>query len=205
MMLGGQIGSLAGQVVDSGISKVTIEYEGHAAEINIRPITACLLEGLMSPLMSGVNMINAPILARDRGIEVSEVRHERDGEYQTLIRLTVETGNSSRTVAGTLFSGDKPRIIEINGIQLEAELGQNMLYMINQDKPGFIGRLGTALGNAGINIATFQLGRVQPGCDALALVEVDSPLSDKIHSLSEVMVHRGGVRANRPEASGFVP
>jgi len=180
MSLGGQIGSLAGQVIETGISSVTIEYEGHAVEINTRPITACLLEGLLSPLMSGVNMINAPILARDRDIDVSEVRHERDGEYQTLIRLTVETEDGSRTVAGTLFGGDKPRIIEVNGIKLEAELSENMLYIINKDRPGFIGRLGTALGDAGVNIATFQLGRVEQGSDALALIQIDGELSDDV-------------------------
>ncbi|MGB0630794.1 MAG: phosphoglycerate dehydrogenase [Alphaproteobacteria bacterium] len=180
MTLGGQIGGLAGQVIESGISKVTIEYEGHAAELNTRPVTACLLEGLLSPLLSGVNMINAPILARDRSIEVSEVRHERDGEYQSLIRLTVQTENRSRTVAGTLFGGDKPRIVEINGIKLEAELGENMLYMVNKDKPGFIGRLGTTLGDAGVNIATFQLGRVSPGSDALALIQIDGELTDDV-------------------------
>jgi D-3-phosphoglycerate dehydrogenase len=130
--------------------------------------------------MSGVNMINAPILARDRDIDVSEVRHERDSEYQTLIRLTVATENRSRTVAGTLFGGDKPRIIEINGIALEAELGENMLYIINKDRPGFIGRLGTALGDAKVNIATFQLGRVEEGSDALALIQVDGILSDDV-------------------------
>lgn len=182
MTLGGQIGSLAGQIVNTGLSSITIEYEGHAAEINTRPVTACLLEGLLSPLMSGVNMINAPILARDRDIDVSEVRHERDGEYQTLIRLTVETQKGSRTIAGTLFGGDKPRIVEVNGIKLEAELGENMLYMINKDRPGFIGRLGTALGDAGVNIATFQLGRVDAGGEALALIQIDGDLSDEVLS-----------------------
>lgn len=180
MTLGGQIGSLAGQVVETGLTSVTIEYEGHAAEINTRPVTACLLEGLLSPLMSGVNMINAPILARDRDIDVSEVRHERDGEYQTLVRLRVETANGRLTVAGTLFGGDKPRIVEVNGIKLEAELGENMLYIINEDRPGFIGRLGTALGDAGVNIATFQLGRVEAGREALALIQVDGKLSDAV-------------------------
>ncbi|MEE2720536.1 MAG: phosphoglycerate dehydrogenase [Pseudomonadota bacterium] len=182
MKLGGQIGSLAGQVIESGINSVTVEYEGHAADLNTRPISACLLEGLLAPLLSGVNMINAPILARDRGIEVSEVRHERDGEYQTLIRLTVETANRTRTVAGTLFGGDKLRIVEVNGIKLEAELGRDMLYMVNKDKPGFIGRLGTVLGDAGVNIATFQLGRVSQGSDALALIQIDGTLSDDVVS-----------------------
>lgn len=180
MTLGGQIGSLVGQVAESGLSSVTIEYEGGAAEVNTRPVSSCLLEGLLSPLMSGVNMINAPILARDRDIDVSEVRHERDGEYQTLIRLTVETETGPITVAGTLFGGDKPRIVEVNGIKLEAELSENMLYMINKDRPGFIGRLGTALGDAGVNIATFQLGRIKQGSDALAMIQVDGNLSDDV-------------------------
>ena len=191
MTLAGQIGSLVGQVTESGLSSVTIEYEGQVAELNTRPITACLLEGLLSPLMSGVNMINAPILARDRDIDVSEVRHERDGEYQTLIRLTVKTEKRERTVAGTIFGGDKPRIVEINGIPLEAELGHNMLYMVNNDRPGFIGRLGTTLGDAGVNIATFQLGRSAPGNDALALIEIDGELSDdvlaKLRALPDVV------------------
>jgi D-3-phosphoglycerate dehydrogenase len=180
MTLAGQIGSLAGQVTESGLKSVTIEYEGQVTQLNTRPITACLLEGLLSPLMSGVNMINAPILARDRQIDVSEVRHERDGEYQTLVKLTVETENRTRTVAGTIFGGDKPRIVEVNGIALEAELGENMLYIVNKDRPGFIGRLGTTLGDAGVNIATFQLGRTAPGSDALALIEVDGELSDAV-------------------------
>ena len=180
MTLAGLIGGLTGQVIESGITKVTVEFEGHAAEVNTRPVTACLLEGLLSPTLSGVNMVNAPILARDRSIDVSEVRHERAGEYQTLIRLTVETENRSRTVAGTLFGGDRPRIIEVNGIKLEAELGKNMLYMVNKDRPGFIGRLGTALGDADVNIATFQLGRVSPGSDALALIQVDGDLTDEV-------------------------
>ena len=122
---------------------------------------------------------------------MSEVRHERDSEYQTLIRLSVETENQSRTVSGTLFGGDKPRIVEINGIKLEAELGKNMLYMVNKDRPGFIGRLGTFLGDANVNIATFQLGRVSPGSDALAFIQVDGELTDevldKLSSLPDVV------------------
>ena len=107
MDLARQIGRLIGQVVDSGLSSVTVEYEGNAASINVRPVTSCFLEGLLSPLMSGVNMVNAPIIAREREIEVSEVKHERDGKFQTLIRLTVETEGRSHSVAGTLF-GPRP-------------------------------------------------------------------------------------------------
>ena len=181
MTLAGQIGGLAGQVIESAISTVTIEYEGLVAELNTRPITSCLLEGLLSPIIGGVNMINAPILARERGIDVSEVRHERvDGDYLTLVRLTVKSQNSERTVAGTVFGGDKPRIVEVNGIALEAELGKNMLYIVNKDRPGFIGKLGSTLGGADVNIATFQLGRVAAGSDAVALIGIDGELSDSV-------------------------
>ena len=173
MALANQIGSFAGQIIESGLRSVTVEYEGHAAEINTRPVTSCLLEGLLSPLMAGVNMVNAPILARERGIDVAEIRHERSEEYQSLIRLAVETEDRSHRIAGTLFGGGKPRIVEINRILVEAELGRNMLYVVNKDKPGFIGRFGMTLGEAGVNIATFQLGRTEPGGDALALVEID--------------------------------
>ena len=187
MALAQQVGSMAGQILETGISAVTIEYEGHVTELNTKPITSCLLEGLLSPLMSGVNMINAPILARERGIGVSQVSHERDSEFQTMIRVTVETEKGRRTVAGTLFGGDKPRIVEINGISVEAELGANMLYFVNKDRPGFIGRLGTTLGDAGVNIATFQLGRMAQGGDALALIEIDGPLSDAVLAKLEAL------------------
>lgn len=180
MKLAEQIGSLAGQVTESGIKSVTIEYEGAAAELNCRPLTACVLKGLLSPMMESVNMINAPIVARERNIDVSEVKHERASEYQTLIRLTVTTENRTRNVAGTLFAGDKPRIVVVNDIRIEAELGPRMLWTVNADKPGFVGRLGALLGDAGINIGTFHLGRLAPGGVAMALLQIDGDLTDEI-------------------------
>ena len=175
-----QLGSFAGQLTRSGIRGVTVEYEGHAAELNTRPLTAAALAGLLSPMLDQVNMVNAPLIARERDIAVTEIKHDRATDYQTLIRLTVETDRRKRDVAGTLFGGDKPRVVEIKGIAVEAELGRHMLYITNEDKPGFIGRLGTALGDGGVNIATFHLGRSAPGADALALVEVDQPLTDEM-------------------------
>jgi D-3-phosphoglycerate dehydrogenase / 2-oxoglutarate reductase len=177
MTLAQQLGSFAGQLTRSGLRAVTIEYEGHAAELNTRPLTAIALAGLLGPVLDSVNMVNAPILARERDIAVSEVKHDRPGDYQTLIRITVTTDRRSRDLAGTLF-GDKPRIVGIKGIPIEAELGRHMLYTANADKPGFIGRLGTLLGDAGVNIATFHLGRDAPGDQAIALVEIDQPLTD---------------------------
>jgi D-3-phosphoglycerate dehydrogenase len=180
MKLAQQLGSFAGQLTRSGLRAVTIEYEGHAAELNTRPLTATALAALLAPVLDSVNMVNAPVMARERNIEVTEIKHDRPSDYLSLIRLAVTTDRRARDVAGTLFGGDKPRIVEIKGIRVEAELGHHMLYTTNEDKPGFIGRIGSLLGEAGVNIATFHLGRSAPGADAIALIEVDQPISDTL-------------------------
>ncbi len=191
LLLAKQLGSFAGQVTESALKGLMIEYEGHAAELNIRPLTAIIIEGLLSPLMVSVNMVNAPVIAKERDINVSEVKHERASAYQTLIKLTVETENQTRSIAGTLFAGSRPRIVEIKDIPIDAELGPNMLFITNRDKPGFIGSLGMALGEANINIATFHLGRATPGGDAIALIEVDGApgksVMDDICKLEQVV------------------
>jgi D-3-phosphoglycerate dehydrogenase len=134
----------------------------------------------LSPLLSDVNPVNAQLLCTKRGIRVSETQRSGVGDYLNLIRVTVTTERRARTVAGTVFAGSKPRLVEIEGIPLEAELGRHMLFVRNYDKPGFIGALGQALGAARINIATFHLGRTAPGEDAIALVEVDQPLTPEL-------------------------
>jgi D-3-phosphoglycerate dehydrogenase / 2-oxoglutarate reductase len=193
MALAHQLGSFAGQLTRSGLHAVKIEYEGHAAALNTRPLTAIALAGLLGPMLDSVNMVNAPVIARERNIDVSEVKHSRPSDYQTLIRLTVTTDRQSRDVAGTLFSGDKPRVVQIKGIAIEAELARHMLYITNQDKPGFIGRLGTLLGNAQVNIATFHLGRLSPGADAVALIEIDQPVDERL--LKQIRETPGVVQA----------
>jgi D-3-phosphoglycerate dehydrogenase len=125
-------------------------------------------------------MVSAPVVAREYDIDVSETKRETCEDYHTLVRLTVTTERQTRSIAGSLFAGTKPRIVELEGISLEAEVARNMLFVRNEDKPGFIGRLGTVLGDAGINIANFNLGRRPEGGSALALVSVDSPVSDEI-------------------------
>jgi D-3-phosphoglycerate dehydrogenase / 2-oxoglutarate reductase len=191
MQLAEQLGSFAGQVTESGLEGVTLEYEGHVADLNTRPLTAIVLQGLLSPLMESVNMVNAPVIAKERDIDVTEIKHERASAYQTLIKLTVKTENQSRSVAGTLFAGAHPRIVEIKGISMDAELGPNMLFITNKDTPGFIGSLGTTLGDAKINIATFHLGRAEAGGDAIALIEIDGPpagqVMDNICKLEQVV------------------
>ncbi|HEU0118009.1 MAG TPA: phosphoglycerate dehydrogenase [Alphaproteobacteria bacterium] len=175
MKLAEQLGGFAGQIVQSGIKSVAIEYEGHAAELNTRPLSNLTLTGLLKPSLDLVNMVNAPVLAKDRGIKVSETKHEGGGDYQTLMRLTVETDQGKLQLAGTLFSG-KPRIVVIDNVTLEAELTSRMLFVRNEDKPGFIGRLGSKLGESKVNIANFTLGRSKPGANAVALVAVDSEI-----------------------------
>jgi len=180
MRLAELLGSFAGQTTETGIEKITIEYEGTATGINTRPVTAVILQSLLAPLMdASVNMVNAPVVAKERDIEVSEIKHDRECDYHTQVTLTVTTERQSRVVSGTLFADNKPRIVNILGIDFEAELSPNMLYVINEDRPGFIGRLGQIFGDAGINIATFYLGRTPKTDDsnfALSLVAVDEPI-----------------------------
>jgi D-3-phosphoglycerate dehydrogenase len=181
MKLAEQLGSFAGQLTEGSLTGVTVTYAGHAAQLNNRPLTQIVLQGLLAPQLSSVNMINAPVIAKARGIEVTTVEHEHVDGYQTLMSVEVQTDQAPpRAVCGTLFQGQEPRIVTIRGIEIEARLGRHMLYVRNSDKPGFIGALGNVLGEAGINIATFHLGRDRPGGDAIALVEVDQPLPTEV-------------------------
>ena len=152
-------------------------YEGQVAALNVKPLTQVALMGVLRPQLDSVNMVNAPVIARERGIEVAEVKHERDSDYHSMIRISVTTDKYTRSITGTLFGGKHPRIVEIKGIEIEAEFSPHMLYITNDDKPGFIGRLGTLLGENQVNIATFHLGRDKPGGSAIAIVQVDQPLS----------------------------
>jgi D-3-phosphoglycerate dehydrogenase len=143
-------------------------------------LTAVVLTALLAPQLNAINMVNAPVIARERDIRVSETRHSEAPDYQALIRVTAVSETGSRTCAGTLFGGSKPRLVEFQGIAMEAELGGHMLFLRNKDKPGFVGNLGRTLGEAGINIATLHLGRTAPGEDAVLLVQVDQPLDDLV-------------------------
>ena len=180
MGLAEQLGSLVGQLARGGLTDMAIEAEGAAASLNTKPITAAVLAGYMRVHTDAVNMVNAAMLAKERGLDVREVRHDREGDYHTLLRVTVTTRNGSRSVAGTLFGNALPRLVELFGIRVEAELAGDMIYIVNDDAPGFIGRLGTALGEAGVNIGTFNLGRRETGGEAVALVSVDSRVDDAL-------------------------
>jgi len=177
MTLAEQLGSFMGQLAETSIKSVEIEFQGHVAELNVRPLVSAILTGLLRPQLDAVNMVSAPVVARDRGIDVSETIHDHPGDYETMIRVTVATERRSRSVCGTLFGGNRPRLVGINDISVEAELAEHMLYTTNHDKPGVIGQLGQTLGDAGVNVATFHLGRTAPGEDAIALIQVDQQVS----------------------------
>ncbi len=180
MALAEKLGSLIGQLEGDAIRSVAIEVEGAAAELNQKPITGAVLAGLMRVYSDTVNMVNAPTLARERGLDVREVRHDREGDYHTLVRVAVKTDAGERSVAGTLFGNASPRLVEIYGIKVEADLHGAMLYVVNEDAPGFIGRLGTTLGEAHVNIGTFHLGRRDAGGEAVLLLSVDTAVEEPL-------------------------
>ncbi len=180
MQLAEQLGSFAGQLTETALKQVTVEFEGEAATLNTRPLNSAAIKGLLTPLLEAVNMVSAPAVAAQRGIEITEIKHDRPCDFQNLIRLTVTTETQTRSVTGTVFGGDRPRIVNVKGIPMEAELGAHMLYVSNDDKPGLIGDLGSVLGDAGLNIATFHLGRKTAGGDAIALVEIDQEVPDDV-------------------------
>jgi D-3-phosphoglycerate dehydrogenase len=184
-----QLGSFAGQVIETGLEGVRVEYTGAVANMNTKALTAAALAGVLKPLLAEVNMISAPTLAKARGIQVEEVSRGQEGAYETYIRLCVRTERQERVVAGTVFSDGRPRLIQVRDIDMEAELGPHMLYTENQDKPGYIGALGMVLGAAHMNIATFNLGRSQPGGRAIALVELDAPIPDGVLAKVKELPH----------------
>jgi len=190
-----QLGSFAGQLTETSILGVRLEYSGDVAALNTKPMTAAALAGVLRPSLADVNMVSAPVLAKQRGILIEEVSRGKAGMFESSLRLTVRMPQHERSLAGTLGAGGRPRIIEVRDIPMDFELAPHMLFVRNLDKPGFIGRIGTLLGEAGVNIATFNLGRERAGGDAICMVAVDEPVSDLV--LAEVRALPHVVRACR--------
>ena len=174
------LGSFVGQVTEEAIQEVEILFDGATASMNTRALISAALAGLIRPQVADVNMVSAPIMAKERGIILSEVKRDKSGVFDGYIRLTVKTANRTRTIAGTCFSDGKPRFIQIKGINLDAEVGEHMLYTTNPDAPGIIGLLGSICGKNEVNIANFQLGRNRAGGDAIALLYLDAPFPEDV-------------------------
>ena len=141
--------------------------------MKIKAITSAVLSGLLRPMLGDVNVVSAPVVAKERGMVVDEIVRAAQSDYESLITVTVTTERQERSVSGTVYHDGKPRLVDIKGIRVDAEFGKSMIYVTNEDKPGFIGSFAGLLGAAKINIATFHLGRVKQGGDAIALVEID--------------------------------
>ncbi len=175
-----KLGSFAGQLTENPIETLKITYEGEVAQMNTRALTSAVLAGLLRPMLGDVNVVSAPVIARERGIAVEEITRDAESDYESLITVAVTTEKQTRSVSGTVFADGRPRIVNIKGIRMDAEFGPSMIYITNYDKPGFIGKFSSTLGEADINIATFHVGREAPGGNAVALIEIDGELPEKV-------------------------
>jgi D-3-phosphoglycerate dehydrogenase len=180
LKLAGHLGSFVGQMTDEPIRAINILYDGTVAEMNLDALNCGVIAGIMKRANPDVNMVSAPIVAKERGIKISTTNQDKSGTFDGYIKVTVVTGKRERSVAGTVFSDGKPRFIQIKGINIDAEIGENMLYTTNEDVPGIIGLLGNTMGKNGVNIANFTLGRDTVGGEAIALLYVDEPIPAEV-------------------------
>ncbi len=178
--LASHLGAFVGQMTEEAIESINILYDGKVAEMNTKALSSAAIAGVMKTQNPEVNMVSAPVLASERGIQVSTTTQEKTGVFDSYVKLTVKTAKMERSVAGTVFSDGKPRFIQIKGINIEAEVGRHMLYTTNRDVPGIIGTLGQTLAASGVNIANFTLGRSEVGANAIALLYLDERVSEDV-------------------------
>ena len=184
LLLAERMGRFQAQMLDGGLKSVTVEYVGEVSQLGLAPITVAVLKGLLSPILEDViNFVNAPIVAKERGIEVKEVKSSDAGDFTSLIRIKVEAGQKTYTLAGTLFHRQEPRIVEINQFQVEVVSEGQMILIDNVDRPGVIGMVGQILGQHEVNIARMQCSRVERGESALLIIGLDGPLSPAVLDL----------------------
>ncbi len=176
-----QMGSFATQMFEGATKEVHLEYRGEAAHLTTSPLTAAALKGLLSPILhDSANFINSPLIAKERGIEVKEIKSPDAGDYYSMLIMTLKSAKKSLSIAGTLFSKKDPRIVKVNEFPVEITPSGYMLFLYNNDKPGVIGNIGTLLGRNGINIGRMHFGRETPGGLAISVVNIDSPVDDRI-------------------------
>jgi D-3-phosphoglycerate dehydrogenase len=176
-----KVGTFTSQIFDGGIKEVIIEYRGEVSLLNTPPLTVAALKGLLTPILEEtVNFVNAPLIAKERGIEVKETKTRDAGDFVSLISLKIKSKKKELTVEGTLFSKRDPRIVRINGFTVEIVPEGHMVFMYNNDKPGVIGSIGMLMGRNSINIARMHFGRESEGGLAISVVNIDSPVDDAI-------------------------
>ncbi|MDP5366219.1 MAG: phosphoglycerate dehydrogenase [Paracoccaceae bacterium] len=178
--LAGHLGSFIGQMTDEPIKAINILYDGVVAEMNLAALNSSVVAGIMKRANPDVNMVSAPVIAKERGIKISTTNQDKSGAFDGYVKVTVVTEKRERSIAGTVFSDGKPRFIQIKGINIDAEVGAHMLYTTNEDVPGIIGTLGMTMGKAGVNIANFTLGRAAAGGEAIAILYVDEAVNEAV-------------------------
>lgn len=184
--LAGHLGGFVGQLTDEPIKSINVLYDGVAAEMNLEALNCAAVAGIMQATNPDVNLVSAPVIAEERGVKISKTTQHKSGVFDGYVKLTVKTETRERSIAGTVFSDGKPRFIQIKGINIDAEVGEHMLYTTNEDVPGIIGTLGQVLGENGMNIANFTLGRSDQGGNAIALLYLDqSPSADVLKALKD--------------------
>lgn len=177
IVLAEKLGSLQGQLCRSGVEEINIEYSGEVAGFDVAPLTIAALKGFLAPIMDiTVNYVNAPFVARERGIRVIESKSSRSEDFTSLISIKVKTNIDEKHVSGTIFGREEPRFVRVNGFSLDVIPQGYLLISENYDKPGFIGAMGSLLGKRGVNIARMHLGRESVGGRAIAFINVDSPI-----------------------------
>ncbi|MGL5139196.1 MAG: ACT domain-containing protein, partial [Beijerinckiaceae bacterium] len=188
--LGENLGAFLGQLTESSIQGIRIVYEGKVGELNVKPITAAAIAGVLRPFLSEINMVNANAIAKDKGITIEETLRETAEDGESRIKIFVDAADMTRHAAGTVLADGVPRITEIRDIKIDAAFAPHMIYVRNADKPGFIGAFGSLMGEANVNIATFNLGRDKQGGDAICFVAVDERVDDarleKIEAIPQV-------------------
>ena len=180
LKLAGHLGAFVGQMTDEPIRAINVLYDGTVAGMNLAALNCATIAGILQATNPAVNMVSAPVIAKERGIQISTTRQEKSGAFDAYIKLTVVTDKRERSVAGTCFSDGKPRFIQIKGINIDAEVGRHMLYTTNEDVPGIIGLLGMTMGKNGVNIANFTLGRSGVGQDAIAILYLDQAIKPEV-------------------------
>ncbi len=180
MKLAEQLGSFAGQITDSAIKSISVQYDGTVGGLNTKPLTALIICNVLRPQMDSVNMVNAPMVAEARGISVSDTHNTAFNQWRSSISITIETESRTRKIIGSLFTEKEPRLVEIEGVPCEAALAPHMLFIRNDDKPGLIGAVGSILGSNGHNIADFRLGRQKDSGTAVCLIALDGALPDAV-------------------------
>jgi len=183
-----KVGSFQGQTAEGGIKEVEISYCGNISSFNTNSLTVAYLQGLLTPILDiKVNFVNAPVVAKERGIKIKEAIVHNCEDYAGLILAKVTTDKGVITMSATMFSDKNPRIVNINGLNVDVIPHSGKIMIVNDDKPGVVGKVGALLGEAGVNISGMNVGRKQAGGEALTIIEVDGKVpADIVEKLSKI-------------------